>query len=551
MKKALFSIMAVAALLAGASCSKDEPSKVNEEQGYTIAASFDRNEISKTTIGMDNMPEWVLNDKVWISVGDPAVETPVVGEGEVVAISASGVATIRTSIDITGDKAVYAVYPYRVNPGTDEMTPDIDRYPYCVNQDGTVSIDIPTEQSGEFKDANICAAKGNQTKGLSFKNATTLLKVSSKISAITKFELDADNIAGKVQFTYDASNPDVTAGDQDRITVVPTGSAPYYIAVAAGISYSAGSTIAAYYKTGADEPAYTKTTKNGLSLTRSRIYNLGFAGPSDVVPGDFTINENGDKVCFSTGNLYCKRTSSSSSDWTWHFYDKQYGRNTIPVVDYGRTAKASDTEIDLFCWSYDATKSIDPVANYFVFQQSSFKDWGETMPGGWRTLTEEEWVYIVYAEYKDHNTNTYKPGKLRQGIRVCMAKVCGVNGVLLFPDGWEVYKDYIKQYNLMEPGGSWDTNTFNETTTPSWKDMENSGVVFLPAAGARTDGVSVNGVNRGGNYWSSTNKQWQDEVGCCFTLAEVGVLDPEHNKISAKSAYTKSYGISVRLVKDL
>ena len=165
-------------------------------------------------------------------------------------------------------------------------------------------------------------------------------------------------------------------------------------------------------------------------------------------------------------------------------------------------------------------------------QYPEFNDWGDKVirEGGllgqrWRTLTWEEWYYLLVE--RPH------ADELRG-----QATVNNVHGYILLPDDW-------KQSNKIpftpDPN-NWTTNEYNDK---QWKKMEEAGAVFLPAAGFRSD-REVSTVGAFGFYWSSTvfvsDRVPQDDARDIF-ISEKRFGPRDHEK--------RYYGLSVRLVQDV
>ena len=118
----------------------------------------------------------------------------------------------------------------------------------------------------------------------------------------------------------------------------------------------------------------------------------------------------------------------------------------------------------------------------------TFDDWGNHIAGGWRTLTEAEWEYVLL----DRADASAKCGA------ATVREVHGeVHGMVLLPDNWSggTFNAGLDYYH-----GDWSRNVYDAS---SWSDMEAAGAVFLPAAGYRYGTEWVN-VGRHGCYWSST-----------------------------------------------
>ena len=228
--------------------------------------------------------------------------------------------------------------------------------------------------------------------------------------------------------------------------------------------------------------------------------------PTGAIDGKFTINEDGDQVYFSQGNLQYIGTASTPY---WKFADNQW-------ECFGATGQNNNNQIadrDLFGWGtsgYDhgavcyqpwstSTSYSDYLAygSYMnnLYDQTGQAEWGynaisnggNTENSGWRTLTRNEWVYVLITR----NTES--------GIRYAFANVNDVNGVILLPDNWTA-----TTYDLNNTNSSSANYTSNTITYADWTNiLEANGAVFLPAAGNRWK-TSVSSVNYSGCYWSSS-----------------------------------------------
>ena len=188
---------------------------------------------------------------------------------------------------------------------------------------------------------------------------------------------------------------------------------------------------------------------------------------------------------------------------TWHFAEQQWD-----VVGVGN-ANVSATYtgwIDLFGWGTSghphgancfqpwSTSSINSDyyaygnASYNLFDQTGEADWGcnaisngGDKPDQWRTLTKEEWTYLINS---------------RSGIRYAKATVNGVSGLIVLPDGWKT-----SYYSLNSTNSASAAFTSNIITAAQWQTLEQHGAVFLPDAGWQS-GTSFNsGIC---NYWSAS-----------------------------------------------
>ena len=270
-----------------------------------------------------------------------------------------------------------------------------------------------------------------------------------------------------------------------------------------------------------DEPEVTKKDGNPNGNSSNGV----------LIKGAFTIAR-GKQVYFSQGNLQYQASTN-----TWRFAENQYD---IIGDDNGKISETYDGWIDLFGWGTSGYNGKNPYMtseNYEDYGDGENDiagtnyDWGvynKISNGGnkvglWRTLTDDEWDYLIYT--RPHCNDLYSRG--------C---VDGIIGLILLPDDW-----YLPEGSSFTPQGEkWKTNDY---TTNEWAKMEANGAVFLPAAGYRIgtevyyDGYDVDG---GGSYWlSSTHK---DDGAEYLTIGRGNVFYYD---------YRRNSGRSVRLVQDV
>ena len=293
--------------------------------------------------------------------------------------------------------------------------------------------------------------------------------------------------------------------------------------------------------------------------------NSGGGGdaPTGAVNSLFTINDNGDQVYFSQGNLQYQ----ASTD-TWRFAEHQwdYVGGTMNGVNYGNVyendvicnneliSPTYNGWIDLFGWgtsgwnngnefyhpydhdalSTDVGYGYGPTDgtnyNYDLTGIYSNADWGVynaisnggNTPNLWRTLTQLEWDYV----FNTRITTT--------GIRYAKAQVNNVNGVILTPDDWMSSSISLNNYNTYD--ASFSSNTLSAS---QWTVLEITGAVFLPATGRR---VGISGPIYGcGCYWSASSYTNQQAYYVYFPNSYLNPNDTTGDKL---------YGQSVRLVQD-
>ena len=228
---------------------------------------------------------------------------------------------------------------------------------------------------------------------------------------------------------FNVKDATIAVGNYYRLEAPSTEKQKFTITVAEGIT---GGTISTNPTSGSLVAWGTEVTVTATPATGYIVDAITVKGADDsdvpVADGKFTMPQknvivsgsfkkvplftvaSGTKVSFAKGNLYAKRSSSTASDWTWGFYDKQYQfySESMKKISSGgsRDAASSDTEIDLFTWGYDNTSSLNPVNSTGISghinssdkEFSDSEDWGSISglplaPGNnWRTLSNAEWV---------------------------------------------------------------------------------------------------------------------------------------------------------------
>ena len=222
------------------------------------------------------------------------------------------------------------------------------------------------------------------------------------------------------------------------------------------------------------------------------------------------------KVKFSQGNLQYQ-----ASTGTWRFAEHQYDYVGVGNKNISSTYSGW---IDLFGWG---TGNNPTLTSTNSSDYSTFTDWGinKISNGGntvnqWRALTSNEWGYLYSSRANAANLRS-------------QATVNNVYGYILLPDSWLLPSGMSFTANA----NKWTTNTYSAS---DWAKMEQSGAVFLPAAGHR-NGVDVYDVGSNGGYWSSTPIGADGAYRLYFNS---GYINPQ-------SSSRRHGGRSVRLVQDL
>lgn len=217
----------------------------------------------------------------------------------------------------------------------------------------------------------------------------------------------------------------------------------------------------------------------------------------------FSVSD-GKYVKFSKGNLQYQPSTNK-----WRFAEHQYDV-------YGRSAEdniGSNGWMDLFAWGTgDDPMFVGDYDNYKTY----FTDWGNNQIGNdspytWRTLTSDEWEYLL-------------SGRLNSQALLGLAKVNNIEGLIILPDNFESLKGIA--FNSGYKDG-YQTNVY---TSSEWEKMEKAGAIFLPANDGR------------GRYWSATPND-SDYAGV-FSFNSGAAY-------TSNNWWLRNSGQAVRLVQDL
>lgn len=272
------------------------------------------------------------------------------------------------------------------------------------------------------------------------------------------------------------------------------------------------------------------------------VYIKNHAVLIGAINGKFTINVEGCQVYFSQGNL---QYIGSAAEPYWKFADNQWDYLGITT---NQNSTNQNVDRDLFGWgtsgwnpgntyyrpwdTYNSSgASYGPSGSHNLTGTYANSDWGVynsisnggNLPNQWRTLSKDEWEYVLDIRSTD------------SGIRFAKAIVNDVNGVILLPDEWN-----ISYYDLNDTNTNTASYASNTISASEWDTLEQHGAVFLPAAGYRF-GVSVKSVGVNCYYWSSSYVNSTYAYGVYVTDSNLIVGDGSN----------RTYGRSVRLVHEV
>ena len=291
-----------------------------------------------------------------------------------------------------------------------------------------------------------------------------------------------------------------------------------------------------------------------------------FKVENGILPGVFSVSDS-TTIHFSQGNLQYHVSTNS-----WRFAEHQ--TDIIEENFYTLKNSKHNENIDLFGWAtsgFDNTTLdslavnfqpwstsdqynpsgpdnpygygfslffLDTIKNDTIEIELDFSidstnyDWGiynAIENGGsqdslWRTLSQDEWLYLIYQR---------KNAEKLYGI----ASINGTNGIVLLPDNWVSPSEITFQSGVGDAFGIDYFKIKNYFNSSKWHKMQLAGAVFLPACGFRK-GVEFNNLNITGAYWTSS----------CPKQNNPRYLYFYSNYLTLTSGNNPHYGHAVRLV---
>ena len=532
MKKLGFILMACALILGTSQCKKNNEANKPENNGKSVFITLN--------VGGDTRANVVPEDDiapVYYEEGDMIY---VVSDGKYI-----GTLTYNGSNftgDITNPTEGQPLHFYFLGNVTPNESLVLGETSTCsvVISDQTTSLPVISYASST---QNYSVGTTNYTATLLNKCALVKFNVTTSSQAVTCIT----GMNNKVMVDF-SSNTLIHSKEGTGIIKLAAGSGEKWAillpqeALAVGAAGSAYSADGDYTGICGAVPAITDNgyLTSGIDVTVTTEVNPDEV-PTGAICGKFTINENGDQVYFSQGNLQYQASTNA-----WRFATNQY--DCIGTFN-SRISQTYTGWIDLFGWGtsgynhgavcYQPWNTSRTTSDYYAYGQFTYNlydqtgqaDWGYNAisNGGnttyiWRTLTggsNGEWKYV----FDTRSTSS--------GIRYAKAKVNGMNGVILLPDNWSA-----STYSLSNTNQSNADYSSNVISAMQWSTLQDFGAVFLPAAGERS-GTTVNLVGIYGNYWSSS----------CYDSSSAYYVNFSDGFLAPASHNGRHIGFSVRLVR--
>ena len=401
-----------------------------------------------------------------------------------------------------------------------------------------------------FDDEGTCSASVNYdaTKTFATSKATAVEQFSFEVGGYTSgtgFALHPSNAILNFTITGLAASTEFAVAFKDNTDFTISGN------VTTNVSGTA--TFAIGVNVGTDLKNWTlkvgtltiPLVNSSMEVAAGKIYNINRLAPNGP---RFSVSAT-NQVYFSKGNL---QATYNGSSWTWAFAANQWdyvgnaAGNTS--INGNGTVSANNVTVDLFGWvgassnwtgaaqygisNSTVTNNVDGYGN--VGGEALKADWGTTMGTGWRTLTREEWAYLLNTRETGALVNS--TSNARYTYAVINTDGTAVKGLIIFPDG------YVGE---TPTGVTWgtinDKSDFTTTcTSAGWAALNAAGCIFLPTAGYRTES-SVTDAGVGAGYWSSSSSNASSAFALYF----------ESTYFGSQYAGSRKYGFCVRLVQDV
>ena len=487
MRKALF-IMA-AALMTMTQCKKQEMSPA-APAADTIKMTVTAGSGAKTDINTETGAiTWSEGDKLYVSDGTSWL-------GSLTLVSGAGTPQGTFTGSVTGlDDEGAPCHFFYLGKGNIATTPT-----------GTAAVSISlASQDGTLRGENGAmkyhAGYGRTDVTVTEGEATGYVLMNTKIAiAHINFTKDSQPYTGLVTMggtgvsnTLTVSPDGSFSGGDDGgiaidkgdgttgerfVTLIPTGTTDVL-----NVAFTGDATGGMTFANGIEANKFYGM-KDAIAVT------LEAAAAPSYLPGDFSVSAN-TKVKFSKGNLYYDGSAfhfetnqlSFANAWNASHVSHFFWSKSAPVAYAGSYSASGTSTSDVFFTNATQTTA-----------SSSFQVDGEEACT-WRTLSSNEWVYLM-------TTRTASTINETSNARFAEVKVNGVCGMMLFPDTftWPEGVTTNQPSTFNTKSSTW--NDVDYSTTDFGK-LESAGVVFLPAAGYRV-GTAMKEVGSKGCYWSST-----------------------------------------------
>lgn len=310
-----------------------------------------------------------------------------------------------------------------------------------------------------------------------------------------------------------------------------------------------------------DTPGYLRYRgiQQSISFTATAgyYYRLGISGeygPVQIESTDWTNYEilrnstfaisASQSVHFTQGNLQWISTDPSEATiGYWKIADTQYsyfGNNNTKGTSTAAGSTVGAGNLDIFGWGEvqapfrcSNTDSEYSLSNdwaykfnngtplYVVYDEVVWPNHGET----YYVLTAAQWDYLLNHQYWGLATVTVNNNSVK-GLVVCPSTI----------NTLEAAKGILGNDSIVR--SSTDvTPSYSDIIINNQEIIDNNGLLFLPAAGYRSDATSFGGVGYEGRYWTPSSASTTNAYNLYF----------ENGKFYTNISFAKHRSFSVRL----
>ena len=526
MKKISTIVMALVLVLSLSQCKKNEQNNAeNQNDSVTITLNVSGNNGSRVIVNSaTGTVDFENNDQIIVASGGKYVGT----------LTYNGSLFTGAISNATEDYPLQFYFLGNVTPA-ETLTSGVTESCSVVISDQMEHLPVISAASSN---ENYTASTTDYTAHLLNKCALVKFNVTTASEAaicVTGFNNKVTVNFGEHSFTYSKTGGgciNLGTGNGEKWAILLPQEAVEF-----GETGSAYSEDGAYIGTRGAVPAIMENgyLTTGIAITVNTLADE--VAPIGAINGKFSINNNGDQVYFSQGNLMYNKLTGE-----WSFMEHQYDQIPSHQIEFGENYSNYDT-VTLFDWG---TSGYNHGADYYqpwitiggshyaygqwnanLYDQTGMADWGYNAiaNGGnqenqWRTLTQYEWSHIMNN---------------RSGIRFAKATVNDVSGVILLPDGWNEAIFALNDANL----GNAPFMT-NIISLEDWTILENHGAVFLPVTGYRF--ASMNYDLWTGHYW----------LADYYNSSEAQFIYFNGSSLYQYAGHGfRFYGRAVRLVRDV
>lgn len=514
----LFYIMGMA--LAFSSCTKEDIEKVDHSWSApgnwspNVFTATSANSGSKTSMNDSYMMLWSEGDQINVTNSDQTITY-----------------SIRT-INGTGGTATFSV-----PEGSQEILSGPYTATYPANFDGQ-TITLPERQiyNATNRLVNFPMYAQSNTRELQFHNMCGVLELTMVQNGIRVKEIiisTDEEISGTFNVGSVTENGEEIKCIKSDGAVDGQTSKRVILDCGSGVSISNSTKFYIYLPVASftrrfdieivtTSGAYTLqklNTTTPLEFNRNHVKKISFSGmtfrkpPEKSVRGLYSVSAT-QRVYFSHGNLFFRIDSRTRGGnfftgyyytytGTWGFYEKQYGGwqygaqfdEFEPSASGGTYNNYAQTDavgnrLSYFSWGYNS----NPTKYNSNTSSSTWAEWGSQtaisreVGTNWRTLTDEEWRYLMNTRTMAFGAPRYVRARLlgvdklsdddnpaHSGITI------NVRGLLLYPDR------YPTNDQVNYPYYADNINNWTDIDAATWAKMESAGCVFLPGTGYRLE----------------------------------------------------------------